>query len=138
MSKPLSEDDRVQIAAAIRGGRKIEAIKLYRMATGEGLKEAKDAIDAMDAEMPADIPHEQIAEALFAGHKIEAVRLYRKAAGTDLRESKLAVDALEAELRRDAPDRFEKTAKRGCGTNLILLIMAASLAVAASWTFLRN
>lgn len=35
-----------EIAAAIRAGRKIEAIKLYREAHGVGLKEAKDAVDA--------------------------------------------------------------------------------------------
>lgn len=38
-----------EIAAAIRAGRKIEAIKLYREAHGVGLKEAKDAVDAADA-----------------------------------------------------------------------------------------
>ena len=34
-----------EIADAIRSGRKIEAIKLYRQAHGVGLKEAKDAVD---------------------------------------------------------------------------------------------
>lgn len=38
-----------EIAAAIRSGRKIEAIKLYRQAHGVGLKEAKDAVDAFQA-----------------------------------------------------------------------------------------
>lgn len=37
-----------EIAAAIRAGRKIEAIKLYREAHGVGLKEAKDAVDAYE------------------------------------------------------------------------------------------
>jgi ribosomal protein L7/L12 len=36
------------IAEAIRAGRKIEAIKLYRQAHGVGLKEAKDAVDAYE------------------------------------------------------------------------------------------
>lgn len=36
------------IAEAIRSGRKIEAIKLYREAHGVGLKEAKDAVDAYE------------------------------------------------------------------------------------------
>lgn len=40
-----------EITAAIRAGRKIEAIKLYREAHGVGLKEAKDAVDAADAAM---------------------------------------------------------------------------------------
>lgn len=38
-----------EIAEAIRAGRKIEAIKLYRQAHGLGLKEAKDAVDAHEA-----------------------------------------------------------------------------------------
>ncbi|MFC7220995.1 ribosomal protein L7/L12 [Streptomyces polyrhachis] len=32
----------------IRQGRKIEAIKAYRQLTGEGLKEAKDAVERMN------------------------------------------------------------------------------------------
>lgn len=34
-----------QIQAALRGGNKIEAIKIYRELTGVGLAEAKQAID---------------------------------------------------------------------------------------------
>jgi large subunit ribosomal protein L7/L12 len=40
-----------QLTALIRGGRKIEAIKLYRSQTGVGLREAKDAVDAMELQM---------------------------------------------------------------------------------------
>lgn len=48
---PASAADPItpEIAAAIRAGRKIEAIKLYRETHGVGLKEAKDAVDAHDA-----------------------------------------------------------------------------------------
>jgi hypothetical protein len=38
-----------EIAEAIRSGRKLEAIKLYRQAHGVGFKEAKDAVDAYEA-----------------------------------------------------------------------------------------
>jgi len=41
---PISDTD---IAAQLRAGHKIEAIKLYRQRTGCGLKEAKTAIEAM-------------------------------------------------------------------------------------------
>ena len=37
-----------QIEAAMARGRKIEAIKVYRRATNCGLKEAKDAVEAME------------------------------------------------------------------------------------------
>ena len=36
------------IDAEICAGRKIDAIKLYREGTGEGLKEAKDAVEARE------------------------------------------------------------------------------------------
>ena len=36
-----------EVQALANSGRKIEAIKVYREATGVGLKEAKDAVEAM-------------------------------------------------------------------------------------------
>ncbi|MEJ2410452.1 MAG: ribosomal protein L7/L12 [Novosphingobium sp.] len=39
---------RTEIESAIAAGRKIEAIKLLRDATGMGLKESKDAVEAME------------------------------------------------------------------------------------------
>ncbi|MFO0892562.1 MAG: ribosomal protein L7/L12 [Isosphaeraceae bacterium] len=41
--RPLQDE----LAALLRAGRKIEAIKLYRARTGAGLKEAKDAVERM-------------------------------------------------------------------------------------------
>lgn len=41
---------------ALRRGNKIEAIKLTRAATGLGLKEAKDCVDAWAAAHPDQIP----------------------------------------------------------------------------------
>jgi hypothetical protein len=43
----LSTESQSAIAAALRQGNKIEAIKLYRMATGADLKASKDAVEAM-------------------------------------------------------------------------------------------
>ena len=37
-----------QIAVMVAEGRKIEAIKIYREATGAGLKEAKEAVEAIE------------------------------------------------------------------------------------------
>ncbi len=39
------------IEGLLRSGRKIEAIKVYRQQTGIGLKEAKDAVDAMEKQL---------------------------------------------------------------------------------------
>ena len=47
----LTEQQQQAINAEIFGGRKIEAIKLYREATGTGLKEAKDAVEGMEADL---------------------------------------------------------------------------------------
>ena len=47
----VSNDDIDQIQAAVFAGEKIRAIKMYRAATGEGLKESKDFIDALEDEL---------------------------------------------------------------------------------------
>src|SRR5215212_7224549 len=39
-----------EITAALRNGHKIEAIRLYREAYGTGLKDAKDAVEAIQLE----------------------------------------------------------------------------------------
>jgi hypothetical protein len=51
MGRPVPDEVAAQIRAAILAGRKIEAIKLYRQASGEGLKEAKEFVEAVQAEL---------------------------------------------------------------------------------------
>jgi hypothetical protein len=53
MAEPLSDTARDHVEAAVFAGRKIEAIKAYREATGEGLKESKEAVEAMEVELRA-------------------------------------------------------------------------------------
>ena len=50
----LAQDDELPAALydAIGRGKLIEAIKIYREATGVGLKEAKDAVDAIAGRWP--------------------------------------------------------------------------------------
>ena len=45
MDQPIPEQNLIPIKEAIFRGRKIEAIKLYRKATGAGLAEAKTAVE---------------------------------------------------------------------------------------------
>ncbi len=52
----LPDPVRDQIAAALFRGAKIEAIKLHREATGSGLKEAKDAVEELEARLRATSP----------------------------------------------------------------------------------
>jgi hypothetical protein len=56
MAKELSDPERDAVNAESFAGRKIEAIKVYREATDEGLKEAKDAVEAMEAELRGSDP----------------------------------------------------------------------------------
>ena len=42
----------VAVMAFLQAGKKIEAIKQYRIETGEGLKEAKDAVEAFERGRP--------------------------------------------------------------------------------------
>jgi hypothetical protein len=46
MNAPVPEDTLAAIEAALRQGRKIDAIKLYRQCTGAGLAEAKAAVES--------------------------------------------------------------------------------------------
>lgn len=40
-----------QLIALVQAGKKIQAIKVYRQATGAGLRDAKDAVDALEQGM---------------------------------------------------------------------------------------
>jgi ribosomal protein L7/L12 len=47
----IDDDTARRIQTAIFAGQKIEAIKLHRTATGMGLRESKDFIEALEAEL---------------------------------------------------------------------------------------
>ena len=53
---PTPDNSAEQIRAALHQGRKIEAIKIYRGQSGAGLKEAKDAIDPLEADLRTSEP----------------------------------------------------------------------------------
>ena len=53
---PLTDETRDEINEAIFAGRKIEAIKLYREATGQGLLEAKEFIEKLTAKLQQEYP----------------------------------------------------------------------------------
>jgi ribosomal protein L7/L12 len=109
----LSQEQVAQINAEIGARRKINAIKLYREYTGQGLKEAKDAVEAIErgqspifsgyasatANEPVGDVMTQIEQELRAKRKINAVKLYREAYNVGLKEAKDAVDEMERKLR---------------------------------------
>jgi ribosomal protein L7/L12 len=97
---------RAALLALVQAGKKIDAIKLYRQWTGLGLKEAKDAIEALEAEHPVQFSSatsllstrlSSVHAAVQAGDKIEAIRLYREVTGSSLAEAKAAVEKMLAD-----------------------------------------
>ena len=141
MTKPISNDELEQIRAVAVAGRKIEAIKLYRAATGAGLAEAKQAGEALEAGRTVDIASketlsndaaDQIEAALFAGKKIQAIRLHRQATGQGLKESKDFIEALEVELRRTEPLRFTAPPAKGCGLTVLCLFAIVAVLIAVT------
>lgn len=61
---PLPPD----VLAALRAGHKIDAIRLMREATGLGLKEAKDAVEAFESgQAPHALSPGQVSRGLGAG-----------------------------------------------------------------------
>jgi ribosomal protein L7/L12 len=98
-----------EVKAALQRGNKIEAVKIYKDATGLGLKESKDFVDAVQrGEAPTvlsmPVPNfnratvdwmERVKAQLRKGNKIEAIKIYREATGVGLKEAKDAVDAME-------------------------------------------
>lgn len=94
------------VLEALHQGQTIEAIKLLRQATGLGLKEAKDAVDAYMQGLPVSMPTgarevsspASVLMALQTGNKIQAIKLLREQTGLGLKEAKDAVEAMEAEI----------------------------------------
>jgi ribosomal protein L7/L12 len=93
-----------ELRALLAEGRKIEAIKRYREATGADLAAAKEAVEALErgematAKGPVDSSLEaEIVSLLEGGKKIEAVKIYRERTGMGLKEAKDAVEAIAAD-----------------------------------------
>ena len=140
---PISNDDLERIRVEAAAGRKIEAIKLYREASGVGLAEAKQAVEALAAGRPIGRPPmesvsnddiEQIEAALFAGQKINAIKLYRASTGEGLKEAHDFITALEAELRRTEPTKFSAPAAKGCGVGVLGLLVLLALLTRWVWS----
>jgi ribosomal protein L7/L12 len=86
----------------MQAGQKIEAIKLFRERTGAGLKESKDAVEAIQrgqafpARSLGDRAFDdELATLLEQGQKIEAIKRYREVTGVGLKQAKDAVEAIQ-------------------------------------------
>jgi ribosomal protein L7/L12 len=99
------EEGQKRLAELIGSGQTINAIKLHRQLYGSGLKEAKDAVEAMrDGRAPVGPPQRRewtdpgvnasIERAIGDKNLIEAIKLHRHHYGTGLKEAKDAVEAI--------------------------------------------
>ncbi|QHQ34222.1 hypothetical protein [Algicella marina] len=102
--KGLTPELRREIEAMLAARRMIPAIRLYRQATGAGLKDAKEAVEAIGrGNVPGPISRDhtgasaEIEAALAKGRVIDAIRLYREEHGVGLKEAKDAIDAMRKE-----------------------------------------
>jgi ribosomal protein L7/L12 len=83
------------------GGQKIEAIKLFRERTGAGLKDSKDAVEAIGTcQGPPSRQgvrdfQDEVFSLLERGQKIGAIKLYRERTGAGLKEAKDAVESIQ-------------------------------------------
>lgn len=106
---PSPESVRVLLAR----GEKIQAIKMLRTISGLGLKEAHDAIEAMQrgglGALPVLTPslpvapeemNPEIERLVATGQVIEAIKLYRELTGAGLKESKDAVDLIRVRSQK--------------------------------------
>ena len=110
--------------------RAIEAVKIYKNEVGCGLKEAKDAVEALergdsppqpteaDATLEADV-----LRLLRDGERIRAAKLYKDRTGASLREAKQAIEAVATRHGIAVQDT-------GCSGVLIFLIVVAVAAMA--------
>lgn len=134
------------VLAALQRGNTIEAIKLLRAATGVGLREAKERVDAHlrgipspmeEAEFPAPsaLPS-SVTEALQRGNKFEAIKRLREQTGLGLKEAKEAVEALQPTgqaigIGQGSPG---EVARKGSG---IWWLVVLALAALAGYYFMR-
>jgi len=145
-----------EIIVIARSGNKIEAIKQYRELTGVGLKEAKDAVEALMAGRPVEITvkkgdqisvGEDISELVRSGRKIDAIKLYREQTGLGLKESKEAIEAIEAaqkwgnlltdegDIQKHSPfptpapiiNEYQPSRMEGCITKAAVVIVALAI-----------
>jgi ribosomal protein L7/L12 len=101
----IDQQAQARLTELARQGNKIKAISELMAATGLGLKDAKDAVDAIAAghdisemllprqDVPADMA-ERARDLIAQGRKIQAVKLIREETGLGLKDAKDIADGL--------------------------------------------
>lgn len=127
-----------EVRSLLDQGKKIEAVKVYKDHFVCGLKDAKDAVEALQrgASLPSRSEPDtnldsQVLRLLGQGEKIKAVKLYRDQTGATLYDSKQAVEAL---AERDGI----AIEGGGCsGVLVISMVVLIAVAVVAALIILR-
>ncbi len=143
----LSLDKLAELKRLAHSGQKIQAIKLYREMFDVGLKEAKDAVEKLEAGQPVVMTSvsvsppsvasaasvdqatrlAEVVQLLRAGQKIEAIKLYRQIFDVGLKEAKDAVEAMEAGLGQPATVVQARRKSTGCVSTGIGLLVAIGI-----------
>ena len=127
-----------ELRALMAAGRKIEAIKQYRAATGAGLAEAKNAVEAL--ERGESLPSRESVDSSFEGkilsllkqgQKIGAIKLYREKTGVGLKEAKDFIEALVAD------QGIAATSRSGC-LGVVLFVAVILLVIAVNSLFAKD
>jgi ribosomal protein L7/L12 len=127
---------------ALENGQTIEAIKLLRAATGLGLKETKDMIDAYQRGEPVSVSMggsfdqlpASVLSAIQSGNKIEAIKLLREQTGLGLKEAKDAVEAMTMP-KPGVTRHFPTVEKPASGSTIRWLLVVAALGFAGYYFF---
>lgn len=129
----MSDSDfETELLDLLRSGHKIEAIKLYRQYTGQGLAEAKTAVERLEKEgvlserhtaVDADL-EAQIMALLGQGSTIEAIKLVRDRTGASVKSAHQQVQQVGAKLGIRVSERS------GCLSCIVLVATTCGACVA--------
>lgn len=127
-----------KIRQDILEGRKLDAVKTFREATGQNLLKCKTVIEdewerlssahqqrLEQPENPADSDElNQILDLIFTHNKLDAVKVYKDSTGVSLLAAKKFIEDLTDQLKEDCPDQFKISTgnQLGCAGALLVFI----------------
>ncbi|HEX7541628.1 MAG TPA: PQQ-binding-like beta-propeller repeat protein, partial [Anaerolineales bacterium] len=146
---PRASLDEVRLLA--QNGNLVDAIRRYRELYGVGLKEAKDAVDALAAGKVIEVHRvfsgplnaeetshvlDEVKELLRSGNKIAAIKHYREVNDVSLTQAKDVVDQVEAALtgipvppRPETPGQPSSTPQMVKRGNMLGVVIAISIVI---------
>ncbi|MBI1348467.1 hypothetical protein GC163_19510 [bacterium] len=133
-----------QVTRLMQSGNKIEAIKVYREATGASLLDAKNFVEELEqtlatGQLPAAAPagnsaevsDEELLELVRQGQRLQAIKRYRERERVGLAEAAAGIDQLAKEAGITLP-------KAGCfGVLLAIVIPLSGILYLTAWITLQ-